>query len=500
MDSSQQVEDIADRLARHRLVPFVGAGASLGQLGVGWAEICRDLAIELGLPPSAGHDYLGIADQYEVEFGVDGLARFMARRLVRDKFEDDTGSIHMIVMGLSCGVVYTTNQDNLFELCTVKYGRPYKTIVNLKDLTYVAPADFLLVKYHGDPSNPASLVLSGRSYRERTKDRDHFLNVRMKSDVLAKGFLFIGYSFRDPNVVAIFEELRAAFHEKFPPSYLIPFEYDPDVAQKLSNGYGVVVVNPCEAMPDAPTESEAFERYMSELLKTTVEKKTAREIDTIFRPDTPPSQRIATRYEIDALESVLPNKGIEDAVRLYRAMFDQTLVPEASQDRVAQIFVSLAMRVRGRNASNDMNGALINSTLTGKSCFEALSAVMATANQRDDAEELDIFLPLCRALPQRFFPIAAARAVELVMNTGATVTDAFRNHLLQWFKGYDRFSGEVRHYVDKQMSAAWRGATSESPAEYWKHASNFGLPQKTFLDFTADFERMVPRKFIKPYE
>jgi hypothetical protein len=61
-------------------------------------------------------------------------------------------------------LIYTTNQDNVFETCMKKYGRAYRKIVKLDDLASAEPGDNLFVKFHGDLSIPDSLVFAKSDY------------------------------------------------------------------------------------------------------------------------------------------------------------------------------------------------------------------------------------------------------------------------------------------------------------------------------------------------
>src|SRR5258707_881059 len=147
----------------------------------------------------------------------------------------------------------------------------------------------------------------------------------MRSDLLAKGFLFIGYSFNDPNVRLLFEQLREAFHGKTPQSYLIAYRYDP-VMEELTKKFGVRIINPFEAFSEAKDVGEAFELYLSALNKKVVEHKTVAEIDTIFRSPVPTSARIATSYDVDAIIAVVQKGDIKSGLDAFRAGLDRTVV------------------------------------------------------------------------------------------------------------------------------------------------------------------------------
>ena len=239
------LDEIAKLLAQHKLVPFFGAGVSAVHLGGVWKDISDAMADKLRLPDAA--DFLEVAEKYEGKFGKRGLCDFLASRLVAKDFDDAKGHNHLLLLSFAAGVLYTTNQDNLFELAAAKKSRPHRVIVEIDDLAALLPGEFALVKYHGDLGKPDSVIFTRSSYRQRIADVDHFLNIRMRSDLLAKGFLFIGYSFNDPNVQLLFEQVHAAFRGKTPSSYLIAYRYDPSM-QELTKEFGVRIINPLDVL------------------------------------------------------------------------------------------------------------------------------------------------------------------------------------------------------------------------------------------------------------
>ena len=209
------IDEIAASLAKHKLVPFFGAGVSAPQSGVLWRDLIDGLADEIGLPSDQRDNFLKVANRYVDARGDDALAEYLKARLLLDSFDDVKGWAHLFLVSLNAGVLYTTNQDNQYELASSKKGRPHRVIARIEDLATSTPMERLLIKYHGDLSHPETIIFSGRSYEARIADPRHFLNIRMLADLLAKGFLFVGYSFQDPNIHMLFRELMSAFGASF---------------------------------------------------------------------------------------------------------------------------------------------------------------------------------------------------------------------------------------------------------------------------------------------
>ncbi|MGO9313310.1 MAG: SIR2 family NAD-dependent protein deacylase, partial [Syntrophobacteraceae bacterium] len=111
-----------------------------------------------------------------------------------------------------CSLFYTTNYDDFIERSFVLFGRPHRTIRTEKDIAKVPtnPAACDIVKFHGDLSCPDKMVLSESDYEKRLRLGTE-MDYRLRSDVLGRALLFIGYSFRDWNVSYLFRLVNEQF-------------------------------------------------------------------------------------------------------------------------------------------------------------------------------------------------------------------------------------------------------------------------------------------------
>src|SRR5579859_3928321 len=221
------VGEMADLLARHKLVPFFGAGISRQHLGVAAAELARDMAVEIGRPPET--PLSEIADSFSDERGEEAFVAFLHRKLVVTELDERKVPSHRLLVSLMQNLLYTTNQDNLLELTASRYGRKYRRVVTVDDLSESVPGEPLLIKFHGDTSVPESLVFGARSYQKRTTTQDHPLDIKLRADLLGKRLLFLGYSLRDENVAKLFATVKRAFNGALPSSYLVAFDDDPSL-------------------------------------------------------------------------------------------------------------------------------------------------------------------------------------------------------------------------------------------------------------------------------
>ena len=193
---SELIERLAAKAHDHRLVPFIGAGCSLGHVSVDWDGICQEMAGAINLGSGQRLSNPEVAEEYVKVHGNAGLAQLLGDRLLLRDFDDGRDTIPLQVLALELRALYTTNQDNVYELAAAKYGRPVRAIATIDDLAEVRPGDRVLYKFHGSLDHPDTLVFTDSQYKARLASTDFFMDVRLRSDLLTKNLLFIGYSFR----------------------------------------------------------------------------------------------------------------------------------------------------------------------------------------------------------------------------------------------------------------------------------------------------------------
>lgn len=111
-----------------------------------------------------------------------------------------------------CSLFYTTNYDNFIERTFDLHGRNCN-VVAVEAQMGRTPAKCQIIKFHGDLDHPDQIVLTESDYEKRltlSMAMDH----RLRSDLLGRVILFIGYSFRDPNVAYLFRLFTDHFREQ----------------------------------------------------------------------------------------------------------------------------------------------------------------------------------------------------------------------------------------------------------------------------------------------
>ncbi|MCS5696916.1 SIR2 family NAD-dependent protein deacylase [Desulfofundulus thermocisternus] len=496
---SKILKEIAYLASKHKLVPFLGAGCSINHLKCGWDEIRDELALQMN---SLERDHLKIAQEYIDRHGKKAFCEFLKSKLLIDEFRDRNGFAHLAIMALGLGVIYTTNQDNVMERCLDKYGRRYKVIIELKDLAESTPGDTLYIKFHGDPSVPDSVVFGIKDYDMRISDTNHFLNIRLKSDLLAKSLFFVGYSFRDKNIRLIFEELKSIFGNKLPPSYMLAYSYS-DELDRVCNEYGINLIDPLKEFPASKDNREAFEIFLTELVKETFLLKTNQEIQTLFNSPHPPTQRVISPLEIEALKSIIEQEDFLVACDKFRAVADQALIPLDYEETVTELFTKLGDRCSNHEESEALNAAAFNLRLTKKPCMhKVLVTLIVSANVRDKNELF--YCPSYKPIPIKYYLTAIPFAIKHIIEKGDKITDTLRKHINSWIDysvDISEFDLESQHFIKHWIDEAWKGPTTyEHPLKRKERLKSFPQIRLKHGNIHKRMMSLLPLTFRRPFE
>lgn len=186
---------------------FAGAGLSRASGFVDWKELMRDIADELGLSVDIETDLISLA-QYHVNVRQ-GRARL--NQLLADEFTKDTEITpnHRLIATLPLRTIWTTNYDTLIEDAFRQANKRADVKSNQDQFSITLPKrDVTLYKMHGDISHPQDAVLIKEDYETYDFRRSGFSET-LKGDLLNKTFLFLGFSFTDPNIDYILSRIRS---------------------------------------------------------------------------------------------------------------------------------------------------------------------------------------------------------------------------------------------------------------------------------------------------
>ena len=493
--SSSMLDEIAVGLAQHKLIPFFGAGVSAGQLRVVWRDVANEMADALALPTEQRENFPEVAEKYLQQFGQLVLVELLQRRLIASEFDDVKGWPHLMLLSLNAGVLYTTNQDNLFELAAAKKGRPIRVVVTLADLAASVPGEALLLKYHGDLWVPDSVIFTRSSYDGRIADRDHFLNIRMRSDLLAKGFLFIGYSFQDDNVRLLFREVQAAFGGTIPPSYLIAYRYDPSM-EILREEFDLTIIDPMKFVPHATGPEDAFTRFLKECSDRVLQLKVEAQTEIMFAPGPRLSSKIATEFEVDTVVKAADGPLVP-ALSTFRTLLDRTMIPDSLEPKVTEAFKKLCENSQSDDDLQAISGAIFNLSLSAQCALDAVSSFVVAIN-RINPSGFPRYPVISAGHADIVTLLAGVHAIISIKHAGGKIGDAVRMHMRSWMPAYKNLPPELQGQVRSAMESAWADTGSSVPEHLFDNSGP--LPMKGFEEIYADLIGNLPKGLGRPKE
>ena len=109
----------------------------------------------------------------------------------------------------ACRIIYTTNFDDFIERSFDLNGRKHKAVA-IEEHMRAQPDTTEIIKFHGDWNHPDRMVLTESDFERRMEFKEA-MDLRLWSDLLNRSILFLGYSFRDPNVAYLFRQVKERF-------------------------------------------------------------------------------------------------------------------------------------------------------------------------------------------------------------------------------------------------------------------------------------------------
>jgi hypothetical protein len=185
---------------------FVGAGVSRAAGYVDWKALLRDIAEDLHLDIDRESDLVTLAQYHVNQRG----GRDRLNQLLIDEFlehAEPTRSHHLIA-SLPITTVWTTNYDSLLEAAFDRLGKRVDVKRRRDDFgTTRRRTDVTLYKMHGDRTLPAEAVITKEDYESYDETREVFTTA-LKGDLVKRTFLFLGFSFSDPNIMYILGRVK----------------------------------------------------------------------------------------------------------------------------------------------------------------------------------------------------------------------------------------------------------------------------------------------------
>ena len=204
------VSDLLKDLAEENLAIFAGAGLSVPAGHVSWSDLLRPIAEELGLEIEKESDLVALA-QYHCNANLANRGRL--NQLLINELSDQAKVTqnHSILARLPISTYWTTNYDKLIENALTAAGKVPDTKYRIKQLSFTKRGrDAVVYKMHGDIDHPDEAVLTKDDYEAYHVKMQPFINA-LSGDLVSKTFLFLGFSFTDPNLDYILSRVRIAY-------------------------------------------------------------------------------------------------------------------------------------------------------------------------------------------------------------------------------------------------------------------------------------------------
>ena len=275
-DEERQLIQQAER--EKRLVFFVGAGASIASGMPLWSKVVAEIKKQL---PAEGdqEDFLKIAQYYYRKCRENEYTRFM-RQLFQYGKNLSPNPIHHELMKFQVSTIVTTNYDDLLEETFRQAYRVVDVIRRDKDLAYGC-AENKIIKMHGDFVYD-NFVLKEEDYLNYSRNF-RLIQAYIKALIAGNTVLFIGYSFRDPDLKHIFSWLRDILGRDMPRSYMILTN---SAYSELEAGYfddfGIKLLYADQKYPRLPHEDQLVK--MLQFLREKKEQTMVRKIYDALRP------------------------------------------------------------------------------------------------------------------------------------------------------------------------------------------------------------------------
>ena len=267
MDIIEQIEKLREINKQHKLVIFVGAGVSRNSGVCSWWELVRRIAIEIGyndICEKCELKYLTTTDgegstvscvfnnrpcQYEFSFSneeflkipqyyyeTDAKDKTAYKKLLKEVFDKPykPNKIDELIVALEPEHIITTNYDHLIEDVKNPSISNYTVIKSDNDLLEKGRhGRKYIIKMHGDIDDLDNIVLKEDDYL--TYSLNHkLLEIYIKSILIDKTILFVGYSLGDNNLKLIMSYINYFANTvkiERPPHYLAVNKIDHEVRE-----------------------------------------------------------------------------------------------------------------------------------------------------------------------------------------------------------------------------------------------------------------------------
>lgn len=199
---------IVSEIKTNNLSIFAGAGLSVASGFVDWKKLVTRFCNILDIDASG--DLTKIAQYFEEKYN----RQYMCESIIKEfnTFNNIENNPNLnIIASLPVDSYWTTNYDSLIEDKLYEFGRRYQKIIDQSQFKNRKPlTDVRVYKMHGDKDIPDDVVITKRDYDNYDESR-WFFTQALLYELVTKTFLFIGFSFTDPNLDRILKIIKQNF-------------------------------------------------------------------------------------------------------------------------------------------------------------------------------------------------------------------------------------------------------------------------------------------------
>lgn len=206
------IREIVHELHNKNVAVFAGAGLSKEAGYADWKGLLKDIINDLGLDPDEDHD-LNLITLAQYHCNQAGGNRSQLTQLILDYFSQTKNPTknHEILAQLPIQTYWTTNYDKLIEIALIEAKKVPDVKYSLRQLSVTWPnRDVVVYKMHGDVDHPYDTVILKDDYESYPLKMSPFISA-LRGDLIEKTFLFLGFSFKDPNIDYILSRVRALY-------------------------------------------------------------------------------------------------------------------------------------------------------------------------------------------------------------------------------------------------------------------------------------------------
>ncbi|CAI2103897.1 Uncharacterised protein [Serratia fonticola] len=271
--------DISDKLWSNHATVLVGAGFSKNAKPTNptcidfpsWEQLGDIFYKKIHCNSVEGKflNVLKLADEVEAAFGRSNLEQILINNIPDKDYEPS--DLHVKLLDLPWGDVFTTNYDTLLErACVSVISYKYDVVLNKDDLVNAERPR--IIKLHGSFPSERPFIITEEDYRCYPSDFSVFVNTVQQS-LIENTLCLIGFSGDDPNFLKWIGWIRDNLGQRNSPKiYLIGVFSFSNAQSKLLDKRNVTVINLAECQGVDNDHYKGMEFFIDYLMKGKVKR------------------------------------------------------------------------------------------------------------------------------------------------------------------------------------------------------------------------------------